>query len=269
MSYTTNLGASQQESTPEMYIITSGSTTKRYTSYPSDVTFLGNLYSAVSIKRTGISQSMELGSATITVSTLLDGDIFKKYINNQPIEPTRIEVYSAITSDLSSYVVVFKGQVKYVTIDNNQVNAKCEARSDALDTRIPRFIYQSYCNNDIFDSGCGLNEATYKVAGTVSSVSGHTIVSSAWGNAAGYEDDYFKGGRVVYGTDMRLVVDHTNETLTLQIPFGSEVAAGVAVNAYPGCDGSPQTCKNKFNNLIAGHMGMSYIPSRNPVIFGF
>jgi uncharacterized phage protein (TIGR02218 family) len=267
MTLATNKTENQQLGTPEMYKIETGSTIDRYTSWPSDVTFLGSTYEAKPIKRSNLSHDLEFGSVAVNITALLS-NTFKQYVGNQPIEPTRITIYRALSSDLTDYIVVFTGNVKHVTISGQQVQARCESKSDYLTKRIPQIIYQSYCNNDLFDARCGLNAAAYKVTGTVSSVSGNTLVSSAWNNGNGYPDQWFKGGRAVFGTDMRLIVDHTDDTLTLQIPFGSDVIAGVNVDAYPGCDGSPATCKNKFNNLL-NHLGMSYIPSRNPVLWGF
>lgn len=267
MTLATNREASQQTSTPEMYTIVSGSTTDRYTSYSADVTFLGNTYESKPIKRGGFSYDAEFGSVAVTITALLN-ETFKQYIANQPIQPTRVTIHRALSTDMTDYVVVFSGQVKHVTISGNQVQARCEAKSDYLTKRIPRYIYQSYCNHDIFDAECGLSAAAFKVTGVLSAVSGNTITASAWNNGNGYPDGWWTGGRAVYGSDMRLIVDHSDDDLVLQIPFSSSVIAGTSIDVYPGCDGSPQTCKNKFNNLLQ-HMGMSYIPSRNPVVWGF
>lgn len=267
MSLATNLEASQQEATPEMYKIVSGSTTNRYTSYPSDLAFLGNTYEAKPIKRGSFQYDAEFGSVAVEITALLD-NTFKEYINNQPIQPTRITIYRALSTDLTDYAILFTGQVKHVTINGNEVQARCEAKSDYLDTRIPRIVYQSYCNHDVFDSGCGLNAEDYKVTGTLSAVSGNTITASAWNNGNGYPDGWWVGGRAVYGSDMRLIVEHSDDTLTLQIPFGSDVIAGTSIDVYPGCDGSGPTCKNKFDNLLQ-RLAMDYIPSRNPVLWGF
>lgn len=267
MSYTTNLAASQQESMPEMFLLTSGSQIERYTSYQSSVTFLGQTFKAGAIKRSSLSYDSTFGSVGVKITAQLI-DTFSQYVANQPITPTRIKIYRAISSDLTDYVVLFSGQVKEVTIAGNKAQATCESKSLYLSKRLPTIIYQAYCNHDVFDAGCGLNANSWKVTGSLTGVSGSTITSSSWSNAAGYEDGYWTGGRVVVGSDMRLVIDHTDDTLTLQIPFGSSVITGTSVDAYPGCDGSPQVCKNKFDNLDK-FLGMPYIPSRNPVIWGF
>jgi uncharacterized phage protein (TIGR02218 family) len=267
MTYDSNLSEAQQTSLPEMYKITCGSTIDRYTSFRTDVTFLGNTYEKKAIKRGNFSRDMEFGSVSVTIDAILS-TTFRQFIANQPIEPVRITIYRALSTDMTDYVVLFNGQVKQTTINGNQIQVKCESKSDYLTKRIPKIIYQAYCNHDVFDTGCGLSEATWRVLGTLSSVSGNTIVSSAWNNAAGYADQYFKGGKAIAGTDLRLIVDHTDDTLTLQIPFGSSVTTGSEVYAVPGCDGNPETCLVKYDNLLK-FLGMPYIPSRNPVLWGF
>jgi uncharacterized phage protein (TIGR02218 family) len=194
-------------------------------------------------------------------------DTFQKYVANQPIEPVTITVYRILASDPTQYVVVFKGSVMQVSIEGNQVSAKCEAKSQYLSKRIPNVIHQSFCNHDVYDTGCALNDAAWKVSATITTVSGASLVAAAFND---YADDYFKGGWITYDGDMRLITSHTQgtSTVTLQIPFDSRVYASVTVDVYPGCDGNPSTCVNKFNNLVH-FLGMPYISSRNPSIYGF
>ena len=267
MSYDTNLAASQQETTPEFYRIQIGSTVYYYTSYKTDLTFLGHSYTARSIKRGGFSYDTDFGAVQVTITASLN-DLFRKYIANQPSESVNVKIYRAIKSDLTDYVIMFNGQVKNVSIEGHQVTATCTARSIYLEKRIPQIVYQSFCNHDVFDNDCGLSGPAWKVPGTLTAVSGSTVTAAAW---TAYDDDYFKGGMAMTSDgDARLITSSTKSTgvLELQIPFDARVEVGVVIDAYPGCDGSPETCVNKFNNL-SHFLGMPYIPSRNPVIWGF
>ncbi len=267
MSYATNLAAKQQETTPEFYKITIGATTYRYTTYGSDQTFLANTYTSTTIKRSGFSYDDDFGVVQVTLTAALN-DLFRTYIANQPSEPVTVTIYRAIKSDLTDYVTLFNGQVKNVAIKKQQVTATCVARSIYLEKRIPCIIQQSYCNHDVFDSGCTLSGLSWLVAGTITDVTASTLTAAAW---TAYDDDYFMGGMAVTAAgDARLITGSTKATgvIDLQIPFDSRVGAGVVVDAYPGCDGNPATCINKFNNLT-NLLAMPYIPSRNPVLYGF
>lgn len=265
MSYATNIGASQQESTPELYQIVSGSTTYRYTSYNSQLLFQGNTYTPASIKRGGFSHDNEFSSVDVTLTAAVN-PLFLKFVANYPIEPTNVKIYRAISSDLTDYVTLFNGYIKNVSISDNQASVTCSARSVYLEKKLPRIIYQAHCNHDIYDNGCGVSEILYRVPGAVTALSGSTITASPW---TAYADDYFLGGLVRFGDDARLITESVQSTgtLTLQVPFDLRVKVGTLVTAIPGCDGNPETCVNRFNNLTK-FLGFPYIPSRNPYIFG-
>ena len=70
-----------------------------------------------------------------------------------------------------------------------------------------------------------------------------------------------------FGTDARLITQHTGANLYLNVAFAS-LSVGDEAVAYPGCNGDPQTCLNTYNNLEHFN-GMPYIPSHNPVVWGF
>ena len=72
----------------------------------------------------------------------------------------------------------------------------------------------------------------------------------------------------VFHARVRFIVAHGGDTITLQLPFDSRVGNGGTVTAYPGCDGSPATCRDRFGNS-ARFGGCASIPSRNPAVWGF
>ena len=86
--------------------------------------------------------------------------------------------------------------------------------------------------------------------------------------AVGGENGYFTRGYAAAGGDFRFIVAHGGDTITLQLPFDSRVGNGGTVTAYPGCDGSPATCRDRFGNS-ARFGGCASIPSRNPAVWGF
>jgi len=267
MSYATNLANSQQETTPEFYHIQVGAANYRYTTAQTSLTFLGNTFAPAAIKRGGFSYDTEFGSVTVNLTAAMN-PLFKMYIANQPTEPVNVKIYRSILSDLTDYVILFNGQVKNVSIDGQQVTATCASRSVYLEKKLPKLIYQSYCNHDVFDSGCTLSGVTWRVSGVLTDVTASTITAPEW---TAYADNYFKGGMAyTLDGDARLITGSTQSTgvLEIQIPFDSRIAVGESVYAYPGCDGSPETCQTKFSNLT-NFLGMPYIPSRNPVIYGF
>jgi uncharacterized phage protein (TIGR02218 family) len=264
MTYASEILENEQEAMPEFYEIRSGGTTWYYTSYITGLIFRGVAHEPASIRRSGFSQDVQFGKVEVNLTAPVT-DIFAQYIANLPIEPAKITIYRAIKSDLTDYINLFSGTIKGVTIKDKIASAKCEARSSLLSARLPAIIYQSFCNHDVFDSGCGLSELTWRVIGTVIDITGYTITATAFGTKP---NGYFTGGRVQHGDDFRLITDHTTTVLNLQLPFDARLELGEDVIALPGCDGNPSTCEDKFDNLIK-FLGMPYIPSHNPAIWGF
>jgi uncharacterized phage protein (TIGR02218 family) len=262
MTFDENMQLVQQEAIPELYAFTAGGYVWRYTSYKTDLTFLGNLHKSAPIKRSGFTVDREPGSARVNV-TMFVSDPLKKYISATPIPSTRVEIWRAVSSSLSDYVLMFEGIVQRFTAANGVLTVEC-GQSGKLRVRLPTLVHQSFCNWQVFDCGCGLDPTLWDVPAEVT-VSASTLIS---GTFAGYANGYFTQGKIYYDGDYRFITNHEGNTIWLQIPFQS-LASGSTVVAYPGCNGSPKTCKTKFNNFDDRHLSMPYIPSHNPVVWGF
>lgn len=269
-AYEDNLVATQQETLPEFYVITSGSSVERYTSYSTDLEFLGWTFTAATIKRGKLVRDTKFGVNKIQLTVPLTPNI-AAYIPNQPIEPVSVVIYRSTMSDLSSYVIFFKGKIAFVQIKDKMATAQLESKSKILLRKIPSIIYESFCNHDVFDSGCGLDEYSYIRTGTVLNLDdNNATIEVAWSDGLPDPDvGDFQGGRFILDTDMRLITGHsTANEFQIQIPFDSRMGVGASVRLYPGCDGSPETCKDRYDNLN-NYLGMNYIPSSNPVLWGF
>lgn len=263
MTYSDNIKKEEQPIFVEFYKFETGENTYRYTTSDEPVgSFIGDYYEPGLIKRSGFNIDKSFKAVSLTVSARLS-DPLQQYIANTPIEPVRLTIYRAFLEDLSDYVIVFKGVVKKLTIKDQIISANCETLSDVFRQKLPRILYQGFCNNILFDSICGLTEATYKVDAVIT-ISGSDLISATF---TGYIDDYFTGGYVIFEEDCRLITAHTGDTITLQVSFDSRLENGDTVSAYPGCNKNPDTCKDKYSNYD-NFVGFPYIPSKNPCIYG-
>lgn len=264
MAFEDNLDLTEQGEIPELYDFEYGGNYERYTSFSEDITFLGEEYQRATIKRTGFSMDTEFGRITCSIQAPII-DTFRAYISNQPIEVTNVTIYRALLGDLTEYRILFKGQVIRVSVKDSVAQASCESQSHILVQKIPRIVYQSYCNHQVFDSYCGLSELTYRVVCTISSVTVDKYTSGQFGTK---DDQYFTGGQLIHENDARYIINHVGNDVWVHVPFDSRVGVGTNVYAIPGCNGSPDTCQTKFNNWNKW-LGFPYIPSSNPVMWGF
>lgn len=270
--YEDNLAALQQEPMPEFYLFQTGSDVERYTSYSNSLTFLGHTWTAASITRGGIKQDTQFGAVKLNITTPITPAI-EKYIPNQPIVPVNITIYRSHIDYLSQHAIFFKGNIKYVQLRGRLASAQCESKNKFLSEKVPTIIYQAFCNHDIYDDhgtwGCRVDEFSYRRSCQVDSISGSDVTFSFTDGGGAVAIDYFKGGKVNFGTDIRLVTGHdVANVLSLHVPFDSTFETGSEFTVSPGCDGSPDTCINRYNNLL-NFTAMPYIPSRNVVIWGF
>jgi len=265
VSYATNLNENAMTALPEFFHFWDENSHERWTSWETDLTFDGETYTAIPVYRTGYSKDIKFSSVKITVRLPIDVSTFAiRYIENHSSLPLKVGIYRALSSDLTDYVTLIEGEVKETAIQEKAIEYKCEQHSSFLDFRIPKVLYQSYCNWDIYDSDCGLDMEAHKVNSVITDIDGSDYSANAFSN---YADGYFENGIARCNNDMRLITKHVGDTITLQVPFISSVVIGHTIDAFPGCFGSPTLCRTRFGNL-SKFLGFPYIPSHNPVHYG-
>ena len=142
-----------------------------------------------------------------------------------------------------------------------------------LTIQMPRNYYQSSCVNTLFDSGCGIDRASYEQTGTVTALNSDGSARTSMGTFA---PAYFAGGALYWtgGSNAGLartiknsVTSGSNTTLAFYQPTPNPIAVGDAFTCYPGCGknattdtGLPGDCVVKFNNAIH-FRGTPYVPN--------
>ena len=263
-TYEQNLDRTQQGIIPELYVFEYGGNVERYTSFSEAITFQGQTYSKATLKRTGFSMDTEFGRVTCQVQAPIIGSL-RPYIANQPVEVTRIIIYRALLDDPDEYRILFKGEIIRVSIKDNVAQAQCESQSHILIQKIPGIIYQSYCNHQVFDEGCNLNEILWRELATITAIDNTKYSAGIFGT---HPDGYFNGGQLIHENDARYIINHVGNDVWVHVPFDSRVAVASQCYVLPGCDGSPDTCRDKFDNW-SKWQGFAYVPSSNPVMWGF
>lgn len=264
MSFSSQIEKREMEVFQELYEISLGDTTKYYTSGIEKIIWFGREYAPRSIKRSSFDRTEKLNSVQVSITAPLD-DLNKKYIANSPSEPIKIKIiFVFLSNPETEYYVIFDGDILDITFQENQATATVESKTNIFRNKIPQIIYQSFCNNTLFDSACTLSEVNFEVQAIIFSKEKSDLKSSI---LATYANGYFTGGHAKKDSDIRFITKHSGDTISLQAPFDSRVSVGSNVKVYPGCNRSADTCKNKFNNFN-NFVGFPYIPSSNPTIWG-
>lgn len=263
MAYQDELNKRQMVPFQELYEIKQGSHTYYYTSGIQSIYFEGKTYSPRVLKRSDFTNTTKLESLRLNVTTTIDNQL-QKYIASAPPEPLTVKITRVFMTSTQESFVLFEGEAIDFTFQDNMVTVVLESRTHIFRNQIPKVVYQSFCNHDLFDSGCVLAENTYKVSAILSNVSGIELYSSTFDT---YDDGYFTGGYVKADSDYRMITNHLGTKIVVQVPFSSSVGTNSRVFAYPGCDKKASTCKTKFNNF-SNFLGFPYIPSSNPTLWG-
>lgn len=157
-------------------------------------------------------------------------------------------------------VTLFHGRVS--TVDEvGRTTAKLTVASDlvVLDYQMPRNLFSATCLHTLYNSGCGLNAASYATNATAGAGSTTTLINTGAALAAHAQ------GKLVFNSGANAGVSATVQSvvagvsLTLRYPAPDPPAAGDAFTVYKGCDHTNGTCQATFGNL-ARFRGFCWVP---------
>ena len=235
----------------------------RYTDGDISVTFDGDVYVPADLSRSSVKYDSQLEVTTMSIKAAYVENPVLEFIAINPVEILWVSI-SKLHRDQAPLEasVIFLGQIKGVSFKGIAANVNCVGFEHFLKQTVPRWRYQLTCNHMVFDSKCTLVEADYKITAVITLDSTKTKLTSATFDAQ--EDGYFTGGHIIFGDETRTIVDHVGSIVTIMYKF-KELEDNDSVDAYPGCDGKIETCKDKFDNLL-NFLGFPFIPVENPAL---
>lgn len=254
----------------ELYLFHAHDDTWRLTSSDEERLFQGALYHPETITRTNTSASSEVKGGRIKVTIPKDHPIAQLFISYIPSTPLTLVIFRGHDGELESEMkVAFTGRVLNGRFTvNDECELDCAPDSEILKRNIATACFQRQCNRILFNAGCGLSNAFWRVTGTVSDVSADGITVTI-PECATKPDGWFAAGHIERGAAQRMVITHSGAVITLINPING-LEAGDSVNVYAGCDrtySGPNGCTTKFDNGV-NFMGWEWIPAKNPFSSG-
>ena len=237
-----------------------------------------------------VSVGLDVDEQTITIAyaptETVDGVPFGQALRTGVFDGCYVRrsraFYVAWTQPPVGVVPLFAGRVS--TIDQvGRVEAQVRIKSLPLllDTLMPRNTYQTGCIHGLFDTGCGLIKANYRMTwsvaagptnGTIPMPSDLPPLPAALaGNTEGL--DIFVQGTILFTSGVNEGLYRTIKgistaaphSLDLVYPLETPPAVGDTFNIWPGCDKTSATCAARFNNL-GRFRGYPYTPSAELVL---
>jgi len=266
MSSFGTLEASREDSRPlEIYAITLGPLSYRFTSDPSDVTVAGLNYTATPIKRGAIVVGQAERRRVLSVKVPYDNPFARLFMGPPPGAKARLTITRLQRDEVPTFNTlrkVFDGAVLSVTFpDAVTAELQAQTREAAVAKHLPRYSQMGQCNHTIYGTGCEVVADAFKFSSTVSAVSGRTITVAGAG-ASGFN---FTGGFVRLNAatqDFRMVLSQSGNILTLLLPF-RDSPLGASIDCFAGCNHNVTgDCATVFDNVVR-FGGFPFVPSRN------
>jgi uncharacterized phage protein (TIGR02218 family) len=245
----------------EMFRFVYGSQVWTYSSGP-EVEYNGETYVGYPIGRDEMQQTKDLHKSALEILLPRTSELSLLYLAGSPENIITVTVFRTHVGVSDGPVVYWKGRIVSVEWpDPATAKLSCESVFTSLKRPGLRARYQRMCRHALYSEQCGVDKATYAVAGTVSAINAAKTVLTV-SAADAMADGWYSGGMVETPTGGFLfVTSHAGSSVTLANPCA--LAVSDVVTLYPGCARNRETCQGKFGNIL-NFGGWPWIPSRNP-----
>lgn len=248
----------------------------RYTSYEKPLTNADGTYNPGPFEHRAIRRGIDLDVEPVTiVSHVFTGNPLMRFLPFKFEAALKVEIYEVDPADPSTTTALkFKGEILTAKPRGKRIEAQAVTLGGRLESQVPAFLIQPDCNYIVYEPNtCKVAKAGFEFLGTLVSVTGSDVTIDVTANPPTHDlvDDYFANGWIEKGAgaayERRPIVRSVKITasqqkITVRMPFDS-LPGGAAFKWWPGCDGQPSTCKNRFNNFI-NFGGHPHVPQENP-----
>lgn len=237
------------------------------TSGDEEIVYLGNTYVREKIKRSQPEISKETVQQTLTIILPATNVLADKYKYFIPIRTVWLTIYrfhrvETGTPEIKRY---WQGRVRGVEIEGNFANVTCQPIDASFNRTGLHVIYQSTCQNFLYDENCRVNIEDYSQDCVVTAVNKDKITSpqfTVFPDLSPVPDGWWSTGLLFLPNgDMRTIINHTGIDITVISAF-ENLVPGTIVKISAGCDRLLETCDVKFNNTV-NYRGWPYVPQTN------
>lgn len=232
----------------QLITLTTATESYRYTTWHSFFTYDGNTYAPIAAGRSALKIVPQGESGSLELTLPATDPFVVSQILGTPEPQILLDLVVAEREDGAGLSFgIWK--VASGTIEGDDCTIRGASLMDvAWKTEIPSERMRKTCNHILFDEGCDVDPADFDLAATIASINGRVIAVSTVGGNPGQWFRYGKIRRVSDGQE-RTILDQVGTNLIVSHPFKA-LAVGNAVTLFAGCDLEPETCRDKFDNVI-------------------
>lgn len=178
------------------------------------------------------------------------------------------KVFRENLSSASLYITVFDGRMDEPTLDQSKLTLKVRSWLDAMHHSVPRRVYSTLCNYQLYDEWCTapVNTPSNQVTGTALGTSTASFIASA---PISNGNNYWVIGTLTIKTGSnanlgREVLTSSADAALVRIPFPYTINSGDQYSMKRACRHTVVDCKSKFGNY-ANYGGFPVTP-KTPII---
>jgi len=258
MSYTVREQSDYDGHPLELYLFAMGELIWLYTSADHEVTMVEDVYQPSSIERRGFTKGGDARKATMEITIAATNPLALQFRTGWLPSVMVVTVYRHHYQD-GDFSVLWKGRVTGCSWSGGEAKLTTESVFTLFQRAGLRRVYQVGCPHQLYGDLCRVDPDAFTFSSTVSEASGAVIGVSG---ADAFADDYFIGGMLQCGDDLRMIIGKTGSSITL-IDGIDGLDAGSNVDLWPGCDRTTTTCSGRFSN-IENFGGLPFLPNKNP-----
>lgn len=253
---------SQKNGSPvELYEITRGDQTWRFTPGASDYTYRSVVYRSTFVERDAIRYTPDSSKSELKLSFHRNNEFAATYLTASQILPAIVTILRGHRNDPDQeFITIWKGRVAGFSVTKNTVDISLSPNFSISRQPGLRAMFEVTCRHHLYSTRCGVVRDNYLQTTniTASANSGRTLTCPG---AVSMGDGFYTGGTLVHLGIPYFILNHTGSTLTMYNATAG--LGGQTVALYPGCDRRNQTCRSKFLNAV-NFGGFPWMPSSNP-----
>jgi len=224
-------------------------------------------YKALPIQRGPISNSLNLEVDTTELQLSgISSQLFDVAMTNQ-LDGVKVTIKRALWDQNSASgmeFIIFYGSGT-PSFNRNVLILSCSSIFNSLNIIVPRNCWQQPCNYTLFDMGCTLTKSSFKVSSvaTADSTTDYEVLDSTFTPPPSDLSKFNLGEiQITSGPNngcRRMMLTTEVGRFVVAVPFPSKVTVGTTFDYYPGCDKTPEICRDRFSNKV-NFYGFVYLP---------
>lgn len=255
MSYHDQINSEQDSQPVDLFrfieTTSAGDITNAYADNQDPITVGGLVYEPAVISRSGYRHTDRSKRSGITINASDRLEVATRFLRTPPRGRVAVSIFQ-MEAGQDAPVLLFEGLVVRVDFEQREANMMCEPAIISLQRNGLQRKFYPECPHTLFDDRCRASQSEFTQQITLVKTAPLQYTTNLTGPAV--------GGVIEAGGETFSILNYNGTTVTVDKITELEFTEGMYT---PGCDKTPQTCTNVYNNIL-NFGGLPYVPDESP-----